>query len=68
MASIGLCPWGLDGATQLLQGARLRRNLVVGLINRGLVMTMYETVRAGSTMIDVTKVLITHEGHKAIEG
>jgi hypothetical protein len=43
-------------------------SLVVGLINRGLVMTLYETVRAGSTMIDVTKVRITHEGHRAIEG
>jgi hypothetical protein len=33
-------------------GARL----VVGLINHGLVMIMYERVRAGSTMIDVTNV------------
>jgi hypothetical protein len=33
-------------------GARL----VVGLINRGLVMIMYERAGAGSTMIDVTNV------------
>jgi hypothetical protein len=31
-------------------------SLVVGLINRGLVMIMYERVRAGSTTIDVTNV------------
>jgi hypothetical protein len=31
-------------------------SLVVGLINRGLVMIIYEGVRAGSTTIDVTNV------------
>jgi hypothetical protein len=60
---------GLDGATQSLLSAHgFGASLVVGLINRELVMTMYETVRAGSTMIDVTKVRITHEGRRAIEG
>jgi hypothetical protein len=55
---------GLDGATQSLQGVHgFGVSLVVGLVDRGLV-----KVRAGGTTIEVTKVRITDEGHRAIEG
>jgi hypothetical protein len=60
---------GLNGATQSLLSAHgFGASLVVGLINRGLVMIMYERVRSGGTIIEVTKVRITDEGHRAIEG
>jgi hypothetical protein len=60
---------GLDGATQsLLSTHGFGASLVVGLVNRGLVTIMYERVRAGGTVIEVTKVRITDEGHRAIEG
>jgi hypothetical protein len=60
---------GLDGATQSLLGAHgFGVSLVVGLVDRGLVTIVYERVRAGGTTIEVTKVRITDEGHRAIEG
>jgi hypothetical protein len=60
---------GLDGATQSLLSAQgFGASLVVGLIDRGLVTIMYERVRAGGMSIEGTKVRITDEGHRAIEG
>jgi len=60
---------GLDGATQSsLSGHGFGASFVVGLVGRGLVTIMYERVRAGGTIIEVTKVRITDEGHRAIEG
>jgi hypothetical protein len=54
---------GLDGATQsLLSGRGFGASLVAGLVNRGLVTIMYERVRAGGTMVEVTKVRITDAG------
>jgi hypothetical protein len=59
---------GLDGASQSLLSAHgFGASLVVGLVNLGLVTTMYERVRAGGMSIEVTKVRITDEGHRAIE-
>jgi hypothetical protein len=60
---------GLDGATQSLLGAHgFGASLVVGLIDRELVTITYERVRASGTIIDATKVRITDEEHRAIEG
>jgi hypothetical protein len=50
----------LEGTYAIIaERSRLRASLVVGLINRGLIVTMYETVR-GSTTIDVTEVRMHH--------
>jgi hypothetical protein len=60
---------GLDGATQSLLSAHgFGASFIVGLVGRGLVTIMYERVRAGGTTIEITKVRITDEGHRAIEG
>ncbi len=60
---------GLNGATQSLLSAHgFGETLVAGLVNRGLATIMYERVRAGGKMIEVTKVRITEAGRRVIEG
>jgi hypothetical protein len=43
-------------------------SFVAGLFNRGLATIMYERIRAGGEMVEVTKARITDAGHRAIEG
>jgi hypothetical protein len=58
---------GLDGASQtVLMAHGFCASMIVGLVNHELATVRHEKVRAGSRLIDVSKVRITAAGRKAL--